>query len=132
MIAQGIAQAEAKLGPDGLPGPTFEISVSLDPRLAGQLRGTLFVFAKAVNGPPMPLAVARFDNPTLPLTVTLDDSMAMAPGMNLSSAKQVQLIARVTASGQVRGEPGDLEGSSAPLDVAAKKQVLALVIDRQL
>jgi cytochrome c-type biogenesis protein CcmH len=132
MIERGIAQAESKLGPDGLPGPKFEISVSLDSRLAGKLRGTLFVFAKAVNGPPMPLAVARFDNPTLPLTVTLDDSMAMAPGLNLSSAKQVQLIARVTASGQVRGEPGDLEGSSAPLDVGVKKQALALVIDRQL
>lgn len=132
MISRGIAQAESKLGPNGMPGPAFEVSVSLDPKLTGKLRGTLFVFAKAVNGPPLPLAVARFDNPALPLTVTLDDSMAMAPGMNLSSAKQVQLFARVTASGQVRGEPGDLEGSSAPLDVGVKKQALALVIDRQL
>ena len=132
MIERGIAQAEANLGPEGLPGPKFDVSVSVDPKLAGQVRGTLFVFAKAVNGPPLPLAVARFDNPTLPLSVTLDDTMAMAPGMNLSSAKQVQIFARVTASGQVRGEAGDLEGSSPALDINNKSQQLSLVIDRQL
>lgn len=132
MIERGIAQAEANLGPEGLPGPKFDVSVSVDPKLAGQVRGTLFVFAKAVNGPPLPLAVARFDNPTLPLSVTLDDTMAMAPGMNLSSVKQVQIFARVTASGQVRGEPGDLEGNSPTLNINNKKQQLSLVINRQL
>lgn len=134
MIEQGIKQAEQQLGPDGMPGPKITIAVSLSEKLvnARPRHGTLFVFAKAVDGPPMPLAVARLDPARLPLEVTLDDSMAMAPGMNLSSAKQVQIFARITASGQVRAAPGDLEGSSGPLAVTPDRQKLALLIDRQL
>ena len=134
MIGHGIAQAEQALGPDGFPGPKFAVSVSIAPRLAAAVPkgGMLFVFAKAVDGPPMPLAVARFDASKLPLAVTLDNSMAMAPNLNLSSAKQVRLFARITASGQVRGEPGDLEGDSQPLAVTDSAQQVALVIDRRL
>ncbi len=134
MIEQGIKQAEQQLGPDGFPGPKFVVSVSLSNELgtARPVGGTLFVFAKAVDGPPMPLAVARLDPSKLPLEVTLDNSMAMAPGMDLSSTKQVQIFARITASGQVRGEPGDLEGNSAPLTVSDAMQKIALKIDRKL
>lgn len=134
MIEQGVHQAEQQLGPDGFPGPKFIVSVSLSNELyeALPVNGTLFVFAKAVNGPPMPLAVARFNSTKLPLAVTLDNSMAMAPGMDLSSAKQVQLFARITASGQVRGEAGDLEGNSEPLTVSDSTQEVALKIDRRL
>jgi hypothetical protein len=52
--------------------------------------------------------------------------------MNLSSFKQVQVFARITASGQVRGEPGDLEGNSPPLDLSDKTLPVALTIDRRL
>jgi cytochrome c-type biogenesis protein CcmH len=134
LIAGGIEQAEAALGTTGVPGPKLDVAVTIAPALLqqGGVRGTLFVFARAVNGPPLPLAVARFENPSLPLQVTLDDSMAMAAGMNLSSFKQVQVFARVTASGQVRGEPGDLEGNSAPLDLTDKALPVAVTIDRRL
>ncbi len=134
LIERGIKQAQDELGSDGFPGPKFIVSVSVAADLA-KLRpagATLFVFAKAVNGPPMPLAVARLDAAQLPIEVTLDNSMAMAPGMDLSSAKQVQIFARITASGQVRGEPGDLEGSSVPLDVADTAQKVVLTVDRKL
>jgi cytochrome c-type biogenesis protein CcmH len=134
MIQAGIKQAEQALGSAGFPGPKLVVSVSLSPGLAAiaPAGGTLFVFAKAVNGPPMPLAAARLDPTKLPLEVTLDDSMAMVAGMNLSSVKQVQVFARITASGQVRGEPGDLEGSSAPIDLTDSAQKLSLSIDRKL
>ncbi len=134
MIERGVKEAEQQLGPNGFPGPKFVVSVSIANTLtsARPVGGTLFVFAKAVAGPPMPLAVARLDAAKLPIEVTLDDSMAMAPGMDLSSAKQVQIFARITASGQVRGEPGDLEGSSAPIMVSDTEQKVALTIDRKL
>lgn len=134
MIQAGIKQAEQALGSDGFPGPKLLVSVSLAASLANAVPngGTLFVFAKAVNGPPMPLAAARLDPTKLPLEVTLDDSMAMVAGMNLSSAKQVQVFARITASGQVRGEPGDLEGSTAPLELTNAAQKLSVSIDRKL
>jgi len=137
MIEHGIAQAEQALGPGGFPGPKITVAVSLAPELAGaQPAGAkLLVFARAVGGPPMPLAVARLDAARLPLEVTLDDSMAMAPGMNLSSAKQVEVVARVSASGQARAEAGDLEGSSGPLTLGQGDktgQRLSLQIDRRL
>ena len=133
MIEQGIKQAEQQLGPEGFPGPKIVVSVSLAAELASRPpRGTLFVFAKAIDGPPMPLAVARLDPARLPLEVVLDNSMAMAPGMDLSSARQVQIFARITASGQVRREPGDLEGSSAPLTISETTQKLTLKINRRL
>jgi cytochrome c-type biogenesis protein CcmH len=80
----------------------------------------------------MPLAVARLDPSKLPLEVTLDDSMAMAEGMNLSSFKQVEVVARITASGQVRGMPGDLEGASGSLTLDGSVQKVVLTIDRKL
>jgi cytochrome c-type biogenesis protein CcmH len=133
LIQRGVDQAEQRLGPDGMPGPRIAVSVSLAPELAAAVPqgATLFVFARAVGGSPMPLAVARMDAAKLPVSVTLDDSMAMAPGMNLSSAAQVEVVARVSASGQVRAEAGDLEGSSGPLTLAGKPLQLALRIDKR-
>lgn len=136
LIQQGVAQAEQALGPDAaaaLAGPRLQVAVSLAPELAkAAAGGTLFVFARAVGGPPLPLAVAKLDPGRLPLEVTLDDTMAMAQGMNLSSAKQVEVVARISASGQVRAQPGDLEGSSGPLTLEQGLQQLSLRIDRQL
>jgi cytochrome c-type biogenesis protein CcmH len=133
LIERGVAQAEQALGSDGIAGPKIVATVSLAGELAAAVPegATLFVFARAVGGTPMPLAVAKLDPRRLPLTVTLDDSMAMAPGVNLSSAKQVEVVARISASGQVRAEPGDLEGSSAPLTLGGSAQQLQLQINRR-
>jgi len=133
LIERGVAQAEHALGPNGFPGPKIVVAVSLAGELAAAQPedATLFVFARAVGGSPMPLAVARLKARQLPLTVTLDDSMAMAAGVNLSSAKQVEVVARISASGQVRAEPGDLEGSSAPLTLGDAPQQLQLQINRR-
>jgi cytochrome c-type biogenesis protein CcmH len=133
LIQRGVEQAEQKLGPAGQPGPRLVVTVTLAPELVAAVPAgaTLFVFARAAGGSPMPLAVVKMDAGKLPLTVTLDDSMAMAPGMNLSSATQVEVIARISASGQVRAAPGDLEGSSAPLSPKGTQQ-LQLQISRRL
>lgn len=133
LIQRGIDQAEQKLGPAGLPGPKLVVAVSLAPELAAAVPAgsTLFVLARAAGGSPMPLAVVKMSAGKLPVTVTLDDSMAMAPGMNLSSAAQVEVVARISASGQPRAAPGDLEGSSAPLAPKGSQQ-LDLQISRKL
>jgi cytochrome c-type biogenesis protein CcmH len=134
LIERGVAQAREALGTEAVVGPTLNVSVSLSSELAAMAppQGVLFVFARAVGGPPMPLAVARLDPAKLPLRVTLDDSMAMAEGMNLSSFTQVEVVARITAAGQVRGMPGDLEGSSGALSLDGSAQKVSLVIDRKL
>ena len=104
---------------------SVQVSVQIDPELAAQAAptDTLFVFARAATGPPMPLAVQRFSVADLPVSVTLDDSMAMTPAMRLSSFPQVVVGARVSKSGQAMPQPGDLEGLTGPVESAAAAPV---------
>ncbi len=104
-------------------------------RLAGQIRladalrsrlapgDTLFVFARAKEGPRLPLAVLRVAAPTQwPFAFELTDAMAMAPGMNLSSAKAVVIEARISKAGTAQPQPGDLAGQSAVIEIPSATQ----------
>jgi len=93
------------------------VEVALAPELAERAApdATVFVYAKAAAGPPMPLAVQRVTVADLPLTLTLDDSMAMMPAMRLSGFPEVVVGARVSASGQAMPQPGDIEGETGPI-----------------
>jgi cytochrome c-type biogenesis protein CcmH len=104
--------------------------VMLSKKIASQVSpdDTVFIFARAVEGPPMPLAVVRKQVRDLPLAFVLDDSMAMAPGMKLSGHARVIVGARVSKSGDPAPKPGDLQGASAP--VANDAGNVTVVIDR--
>ncbi|MEX2479563.1 MAG: c-type cytochrome biogenesis protein CcmI [Gammaproteobacteria bacterium] len=108
----------------------IEASVRLAPELADAAadEATLFVIARAVDGPPAPLAVARHRVADLPLTVRLDDSMAMIPGATLAAAGPVYVVARVSQSGNALPEAGDLQGHSAAFD-PRRQTVVEIVID---
>ena len=73
---------------------------------------TLFIYARAMNGPKMPLALVKMTAGDLPTTVTLDDSVSMMPSLTLSSMEQVEVIARISKSGQAVKQSGDLLGSA--------------------
>lgn len=96
-------------------GPAIAISgkVSLDPALAGKVSpdDTLFILARAAEGPKMPLAVLRKQVKDLPLSFTLDDTMAMQPQLKLSGFDRVVVVARISKAGSPMAQPGDLEGS---------------------
>lgn len=110
-------------------GPSFRVEVSLAPALASRVGSdaVLFVLAKNPTGMPMPLAVQRLPATGLPLSVTLDDSVAMSPAARLSSAREVEIIARVSQSGQAVAASGDLEGRAGPLAVEGNKDVTILI-----
>jgi cytochrome c-type biogenesis protein CcmH len=99
------------------PAGAIRVAVSLSPEMVKKVTPdeTVFVFARAANGPRMPLAVVRKQVKDLPTTVVLDDSMAMNPQMKLSSAPEVVVVARVSKSGDAIAQAGDLEGNSGPV-----------------
>jgi cytochrome c-type biogenesis protein CcmH len=108
----------------------LKVQVRIDPKLASRVspNDTLFVFARAIEGPPMPLAVARLPAPSLPKTVELTDAMAMTPQLKLSMFPRVQVSARISQSGDALPHAGDPE--SQPVQTATDaKQPVVLTID---
>ena len=90
----------------------------------------VFIYARATNGPPMPLAVSRLSVADLPTTVTLDNSMAMIPTMTLSSFPSVTVGARVSVSGEAIAQTGDWFSEATDIDPANTDSV-ELNIDQQ-
>ena len=88
----------------------------------------VFIFARAAQGPRMPLAVVRAKVADLPVDFTLDDSMAMSPDFKLSSAGELRIEARVSKSGNAIAAPGDLSGEVGPVKAGASG--IRLRIDR--
>jgi cytochrome c-type biogenesis protein CcmH len=106
--------------------------VKLDPKLAGKVApdDTVFIFARAAEGPRMPLAILRKQGRDLPVQFTLDDSMAMAPQMKLSAFPRVVVGARVSKTANATASPGDLQGLSAPVSVGAAD--IGVLIDTEI
>lgn len=135
-VTEQIAVAEARAGAKpasaaSTEGPHLTVQVQLAPALRDRLKpgAALFVYARAEQGPPMPLAVARLDAAQLPATVTLTDAMAMAPQFRLSLADKVFVGARISASGQASAQAGDLEGDAGVVPVDQADPV-RIVIDK--
>ena len=117
-ISSAAAQTPAK------PGVKVSGKVALAADLAGKLvpGDTLFVFARAKEGPRMPLAVLRVPAPkasAFPFTFELNDAMAMAPGFSLSSFPEVVIEARISKSGNAQLQAGDLSGTTDALKPGA-------------
>ena len=122
-------QASAASEKADTTGATLQIQVALDPKVAESVspQDTVFVFARAVAGPPVPLAAKRLTIADLPATVTLGDADAMVPSMKISSVEQVTIMARVSRSGDAT--KGEWMGQSEALDTASDNAI-DLVIDR--
>jgi cytochrome c-type biogenesis protein CcmH len=108
VIAPPASTAAAAAGDTSIRG-----QVSLAPALAAQAlpTDTVFIFARAVQGPRMPLAVQRAKVSDLPLTFKLDDSLAVSPDFKISGFTEVRIEARISRSGSATPGPGDLIGT---------------------
>lgn len=124
-----VARATTTQAP-GAPGASVTGSVSVAPQIASKVDGsaTLFIFARAENGPRIPLAVVRGRAAQLPMAFTLDDSQAMAPDMKLSGAAAVRIEARISRSGNAMPQSGDLTGASGVVKPGARD--VNVIVDR--
>jgi cytochrome c-type biogenesis protein CcmH len=107
------------------------VTVSIAPNLKAKVLpdDTLFVFAKAAQGPAMPLAIARLTAAQLPASVTLTDAMSMTPDLTLSKFSQIILGARISKSGNATAHSGDFQALSAAVS-NFRAEPIQLTIDR--
>jgi len=111
---------------------SLEVQVSLAPDLASSATpdDTVFIFARAVEGSRMPLAVVRKQVKDLPVTVVLDDTLAMTPVMVLSKFSQVTVGARISKSGSAMPQSGDLQGFVSPVSTQPSGSVQITIDSR--
>jgi cytochrome c-type biogenesis protein CcmH len=105
------------------------VTVELDPSLRDKVSttDTLFIFAKAMQGPPMPLAAVKKTVAALPITVSLTDAMAMMPQMKLSNFEQVKISAVISKSGQPGTQVGDLYAEVSPVSVKSQEKISLII-----
>lgn len=132
-VSQKPSLDKAKAGDDSEAGSSasaagFDVAVRLADSLEVAPNDTVFVYARAWRGAKMPLAIQRLKASDLPKTVRLDNSMAMAPGMDMSSAPELELIARVSKSGSPVPQSGDWQATLGPLTLSEAVKAESLVI----
>ena len=93
-------------------GATVRGTVSLSPALAAKAGpdDAVFIYARAAQGPRMPLAIVRKQVKDLPFTFVLDDSQSMSPEMKLSKFSEIIVGARVSKTAGATPQSGDLQG----------------------
>lgn len=129
-MAKAVSLAATSARPGG-QAAAISGTVSLAPSLVGKgaPKDTLFVFAREMNGPPMPVSIVRAMKQDLPFTFLLDDSTSPMPSRKLSDVDSVVIVARLSKSGQAMPQSGDLEGMSQPVKPGTNN--ITIVIDRE-
>ncbi|QTS84814.1 c-type cytochrome biogenesis protein CcmI [Ectopseudomonas khazarica] len=139
-IVGGIERAREQMGDAGQasaaaePGAkvhALEVSVSLSPEVQKSVQpdDAVFVFARALSGPPMPLAVKRLKVSDLPARISLSDVDAMMPELKISRFDQVQLVARVSRAGNAT--QGEWTGQVGPVANTARETQTLLIDSRE-
>ena len=132
----GIERAEKMLSggesvlPEQSDQPQIKLSVSLDSNIAFAPDQLVFVAVVAASGSPMPLAARKLRAADLPAILTLSDGDALMAERGISSATEVRLVARLSATGSATPQPGDWETSSGIIELPSN-DVIRLVINSQ-
>ncbi|MFT7558618.1 MAG: cytochrome c-type biogenesis protein CcmH [Flavobacteriales bacterium] len=137
-LSEGVARAQIALG--GAPGSkatttkaknnkALDVSFSLAPEIELEGTETVFVYARAWQGSRMPLAIRRFPASLMPDTIKLDASMAMAPGKDIFSAPQLEVVVRISAAGTATPQSGDWVGSYGPVILDKQEGPVKLTVN---
>ena len=135
-LRKEIDSARVAAGMSPLPAVTstatsLQVKIALDPAFAARVRlrgdASVFVIARAPNGPSMPIAVEKRSVSELPFTATLDDDDSLMPSGTLSQQREVELVARLSASGEGKRQEGDIESKPVRVALPAKAPVLLVI-----
>lgn len=110
------------------PGIVLTVNVALGEEVKVPDDATVFIYARAWQGAPMPLAISRLRVADLPVKVELTEAMAMSPTMSLTSVAQVEVVARVSLSGAPAAAPGDFEATAGPIEARTQEKPIDLTI----
>lgn len=108
---------------------TVELDAALRSKVADT--DTVFIFARAAQGPRFPLAVSRKQVKDLPVSFVLDDSMSMVPDAKLSGFPMVVVGARISKSGSATPSAGDFEGLTEPVRPGAQGLIIRINSQRK-
>lgn len=125
---QDVDAREAGVETASMTSLNVRVGISDEIRAKFTESDTVFIYAKAKQGPRMPLAAQRVTVSQLPADIVLDDSMAMVEGMNLSSFDQLVISARVSKSGTAIAQSGDYIGQVEVIDKSSR-EALPVMID---
>lgn len=113
-------------------GAKINLTIRLADSVSASPEQLVYVYARAWQGPRMPLAITRIKVADLPANVTLDESLSMSDMASLSQADQVEVVARISQDGSAVSQAGDWQASAGPLDMQALPEETILVIEHQL
>jgi len=118
-------QAKPQPAVDLLPAVRVHLTI---PASVAQLypQATVFVFAKAADGPPMPLAVQKLAMFSGEQTIELTNQMRMTPQFGLKEAGTVVVSARISKTGSSNPDPSDPAVSAQPLQLGSDWQDVTL------
>lgn len=110
---------------------SVNVTISISAELAAKAspEDTIFIFARATEGPKVPLAATKVSAKSFPVTVTLDDSSGMGGDKKLSDAINVEVIAVLSKHGNIKPQAGDLQGK---ISTVAVGDAANLVLDTQV
>ena len=108
---------------------SVRVQVSVDPAVVDQIGSgdTVFIFARAIEGPTIPLAAVKRQVQDLPLSLTLDDSMSMIPNMTISAFNEIVVIARTSKSGNPEDTSNVYFGESETINPGENPEVSVII-----
>jgi cytochrome c-type biogenesis protein CcmH len=145
-LKEGVAEASRRLGKTvaadsgALPkisesGQTSQALITGRLRLDEGVRDlvlpteSVFIFVRAVDGPPMPIAALKVEVKDLPFEFSIGDNESLQQSRKLSEFGSVLVGARVSKSGNAIEATGDLVGEVKRISLGS---TVDLVIDRRV
>jgi cytochrome c-type biogenesis protein CcmH len=130
---QPIADELSGTASEKTAGVKIPVTISVEDKLLGDIgeSAVLFVFARPVEGPPMPVAALKMAATGFPKKLLIDDSSILQAGKTLGQYPQLELAARIAMGGQPMGQSGDLESDAIVVNTGADTDVVLNISKRR-